>query len=158
MSGVRKIAVELLALAANAEDRRPLLAFRPSGCHDLDLHAPPKAVLESTEDFLTLGMSAVRGVLDALGARAAGLLLPVRTLWEEFAVCPYLDAEALVVVAAEAVEGGAASVGITCPIHLLPTGWNEAHTETNFLAAPLRQAVAGVPLADESTLFPFADQ
>lgn len=156
-SGVRKIAIELLALAASADERRPLFAFRPAGCKELDLHTPPKGVLESTDDFLTSGMTAVRGVLEGLGARAAGLLLPVRSLWGDLAVCPYLDAEALVVLAAEAVKGGAASVGIMCPMHLLPTGWHEAHAETNFLAAPLRQAVAGVPLADESTLFPFAD-
>jgi len=40
-------------------------------------------------------------------------------------VCPYLDAEALVLVAVEDLGDGIVSVGMRCPLHALPKGCEE---------------------------------
>lgn len=145
---VRRIAVELIAAAANPGSRRPLFAFWPEGDEVPELRFLEPATVESTHDFLLGGMLAVQGALSASAARCVGVLVPVRTLWNELSVCPQLDAEALAIVAAETDGDFAASLGITCPIHLLPTGWEKAPAETAWLARALRDSVVRAPLWD----------
>ena len=82
-------------------------------------------------------------------ASAVGLVLPVRTLWGEDRVCAYLDAEALILVAVEDLGDGVVSVGLRCPLHELPTGWEEAHERLQSIARPLRHALAGRSLEDD---------
>jgi hypothetical protein len=145
---VRRIAVELIAAAANPRSRRPLYAFWPQGDAVPVLRFLDAAVLESTHDFLLGGMAAVQGAVSSSGARCVGVLLPVRTLWGELAVCPELDAEALAIVAAETDGDYASSLGIACALHLLPTGWRRASAETAWLARALRGSVVRAPLWD----------
>lgn len=106
------------------------------------------ATVESTHDFLLGGMLAIQGALSTSGARCVGVLVPVRTLWGELAICPQLDAEALAIVAAETDGDLAASLGISCPIHQLPTGWQKSAAETAWLARALRDSVVRAPLWD----------
>jgi hypothetical protein len=145
---VRRIAVELIAAAADPRSRKPLYAFWPEGDPVPVLRRLDRATVESTHDFLLGGMVAVHGALSAHAARCVGVLLPVRTLWGELAVCPELDAEALAIVAAETDGDLAASVGIACPIHLLPAGWQSATARTAWLARALRDSVVRAPLWD----------
>ena len=145
---VRRIAVELIAAAANPRSRRPLYGYWPDGEPVPALRHLEPATVESTHDFLLGGMLSVQSALAASGARCAGVLVPVRTLWGELAVCPQLDAEAMAIVAAELNGDFAASLGITCPIHMLPTGWQKAPAETAWLAAALRESVVRAPLWD----------
>jgi hypothetical protein len=60
----------------------------------LDVRIPPASALASASTFFC----GVGTALREAEATAAGLLLPVRTLWGEEHVCPYLDAEALALV------------------------------------------------------------
>jgi hypothetical protein len=85
-------------------------------------------------------------------ASAVGLVLPVRTIWDEDQVCSYLDAEALILVAVEDLGHGVGSVGLRCPLHELPTGWEDAHAGLQQIARPLRQALANRPLEDDEVL------
>jgi hypothetical protein len=153
VDAVREIALELIAAAAMPADRRPLYVFRPEGSVESTVRELPPGSLASSDDFLLTGMTVVEATIAAAGARSAGLLLPVRTLWGASAVCAQLDAEAFAIVTAEGFGEQAGSVAIVCPVHLLPNGWREAHAELDWLAAPLRRAVGRAPLASE----PFGD-
>jgi hypothetical protein len=64
-------------------------------------------------------------------------------------VCDYLDAEALALVAVEDFGDGVGSVGMRCPLHALPSGWEEAHDRLQSIAKPLRHALANRPLQDD---------
>lgn len=95
----------------------------------------------------------VRAGLREAEASAVGLVLPVRTLWDEERVCAYPDAEALVLVAAADRGDGVASVGLRCPLHALPEGWEEAHERLQSIARPLRLALADRPLEDDEATY-----
>jgi fermentation-respiration switch protein FrsA (DUF1100 family) len=79
-------------------------------------------------------------------ASAVGLVLPVRTIWDEDRVCSYLDAEALALVAVEDRGDAVVSVGMRCALHAMPTGWEDAHERLQPIARPLRLALANRPL------------
>ncbi len=141
----------LQRVAAEPRERRPLVAYRPAGAVEFELREPPKELLTSTETFLEQGLPVIARALAQVNAGCAGLLLPVRTLDGAPAICPFLDAEAMVVVAAEDLGRGVASAGVVCAMHELPDGWREAHPEIDWLAGLLRASVARRPLElDES--------
>jgi hypothetical protein len=115
---------------------------------ELDLRIPPAAALQSPRSFLCMVGAGLR---DA-AASAVGLVLPVRTVWGEERVCPYLDAEALALVAVEDLGDGVVSAGMICPIHALPTGWEEAQERLQSIARPLRLMLADRPLEEEEVV------
>ena len=153
MDAVREIALELIAAAAVPAERRPLFVVRSEGSIGSTVRELPPGALATSDDFLLVGMTVVQGTIAATGARSAGLLVPVRTLWGATAVCAQPDAEAFAIVTAEGYDERAGSVGILCPVHLLPNGWREAHAELDWVATPLRRAVGRASLASE----PFGD-
>lgn len=104
--------------------------------------------LRSPETFFF----SIRESLREARASSIGVVLPIRTLWGHESVCPYPDAEALALVAAEDVGDGVNSVGQTCPLHALPHGWLEAHERLQSIAGPLRLALAGRPLEEEEAV------
>jgi hypothetical protein len=149
VDAVREIALELIAAAAAPDERRPLYVLRPEGSAESTVRELPAGSVASSDDFLLTGMTVVQGTIAGTGARSAGLLVPIRTLWGATAVCEQLDAEAFAIVTAQGLGDLAGSVGIACPVHLLPNGWRESHAELDWLATPLRRAVAHLPLASE---------
>jgi hypothetical protein len=70
----------------------------------------------------------VRAGLREAEASAVGLVLPVRTIWD------------------------VVRVGMRCPLHALPHGWEEAHERFQQIARPLRHALADRPLEDNEAL------
>jgi hypothetical protein len=137
----------LKAAAANTETRGPLVGV-VRGDGELDLRVAPASALRAPDSFFCM----VRSGLRAADASAVGLVLPVRAIWGEDQVCPYLDAEALVLVAVEDTGAGVLSVGLRCPLHALPAGWEEAHERLQPIARPLRHALAGRSLEEDETL------
>ena len=123
--------------AADPETRGPLAGLL-HGDGQFDLLIPPAELVRTPKRLLCALGTGVRET----EARAVGIVLPVRTLWGEDAVCDYLDAEAVVLVAAEKFGPGLASVGLRCALHELPHGWEEAHADLQEIAAPLRHALA----------------
>lgn len=115
------------------------------GDGSLDLRIAPDSAVESPHGFFCVLRAGIR----ATNGSAAGVVLPVRTLWGEEHVCSYLDAEALAVVAVEDVDNGVAGVGLRCALHLLPSGWEDAHDRLQSIAAPLRQALARRPIEND---------
>ena len=115
---------------------------------ELDLRVPPPSALRSAGAFFCMVGAGPREA----EASAVGLVLPVRTIWGEEQVCSYLDAEALALVAVEDFGDGVGSVGLICPLHKLPTGWQEAHDRLQSIARPLRLTLAGRPLEEEEAV------
>jgi hypothetical protein len=134
-------------LAADEKTRQRLLGVM-RGDGEFDVRIPPAAALASARTFFC-GLGAI---LREAEATAVGIVLPVRTISGDERVCPYLDAEALALVAAQDSGDRVASVGLRCPMHALPAGWEEAHDRLQSLAKPLREALAGRPLRDEESL------
>ena len=130
--------------AANPETRGPLVGV-VRGDGELDLRIPPASALQSPRSFFCM----IRAGLRDADASAVGLVLPIRTVWGEELVCDYLDAEALALVAAEDFGDGVGSVGMRCPLHALPSGWEEAHDSLQSIARPLREALADRPIQDD---------
>ena len=140
---LERVVGTLQGTAANPETRGPLIAvLRSDG--ELDVRIPPSSALRSPAAFFCM----VGAGLREAEASVVGLVLPIRTLWGEDQVCPYLDAEALALVAVEDVGTGVQSIGMRCPLHALPTGWEEAHDRLQEIAQPLRHVLANRPLED----------
>jgi hypothetical protein len=141
-----RLVTTLRQVAGDPESRGPLVGLvDASGV--VDLRSPPTELACSPHAFLHVLAIGIREAA-ALGA---GVVLPVRTVWGEDRVCDYLDAEALVLVAVRDYGNGVGSVGQRCPLHELPAGWVEAHESLQWLARPLRRAVAGRPIAEDET-------
>jgi hypothetical protein len=146
MRHINRVVGTLQRAAADPELRGPLVGV-VRGDGEFDLRIPPAHIVRSPAAlFCALGT----GLREA-EARAVGIVLPVRAVWDEDRLCEYADAEAVVLVAAEDVGNGVVSVGLRCPLHLLPEGWEEAHEKLQGVAAPLRQALAERPLQQEET-------
>lgn len=143
MTGLRRVVGTLQGTAANPETRGPLVAVL-RGDGELDVRIPPPSALGSPQSFFCM----VRAGLRDAEASAVGLVLPIRTLWGEDQVCPYLDAEAFALIAVEDQGTGVTSMGMRCPLHALPHGWEEAHEDLQAIARPLREALANRPLED----------
>lgn len=143
---LNRVVGTLQGAAANRETRGPLVGV-VRGDGELDLRVPPASALRSPSSFFCM----VRAGLREADASAVGLVLPVRTVWDEDQVCSYLDAEALILVAVEDTGDGVLSVGLRCPLHALPTGWEEAHERLQPIARPLRHALANRPLEDDES-------
>jgi hypothetical protein len=111
---------------------------------DLDVRVPPAALVESPRAFIC----ALRAGIREADASAIGVVLPVRSVWGEDQICDYPDAEALILVAAEDLASGVTSVGLRCAVHALPGGWEEAHDTLQWIARPLRAAIAGRPIEE----------
>ena len=134
MSDLRRVVGALQQTMADRAARGALVAFLGDD-GILKASVPPPEMLESPEWLVY--------ALPAAAVSTAAIVLPVRTLWREDVPCDYLDAEALVIVAAEVVEDGVLGAGVRCPIHQLPDGWVEAHDDLQWLSRPLRAALAG---------------
>jgi hypothetical protein len=146
MRELHRVVGTLQQAAADPELRGPLALFVDAdGEHDLRM--PPRHVFRSSGAF----MCGLRNGIREFNASAVGIVLPVRTLSGKRAVCDYADAEGVILVAAEAVPSGVLSAGMACPLHELPKGWVEAHEELQWLARPLREALASAPLEDVET-------
>jgi hypothetical protein len=144
VADVNRVVVTLQRVAAEPVHRGPLLGI-VRGDGELDIRVPPTAALRSPTSFF----STIHSGLREAGASAVGVVLPVRTVQGEERVCDYLDAEALALVAVEDQGNGVASVGLRCPLHELPTGWEEAHDRLQSIARPLRLILAGRPLQED---------
>jgi hypothetical protein len=143
VADINRLIGTLQNVAADAETRGPVVALvRDTG--ELDVRVPPARVLNSPRAFFCM----IRAGLREADASAVGLLLPVRTVWDEEQVCDYLDAEAFALVAAENFGDRVASVGVRCALHALPSGWAEAHDRLQVIAAPLRQAMVDWAVPD----------
>ena len=138
---LNRVVGALRQTAANPETRGPLVGV-VRGDGELDLRMPPASALQSPQSFF----STIRAGLREADASAVGLVLPVRTISGEEQVCDYLDAEALALVAAEDFGDGVGSVGLRCPLHALPSGWEEAYDSLQSIAKPLRHALANRPI------------
>jgi hypothetical protein len=127
--------------------RAPLVGV-VTGTGEFDLRKPPPGMhLESA-----LFLRAIECGLRSWNACAVGVVLPVRSVDGEDLVCDYLDAEAVVLVAVEDLDGGVGSVGLRCALHELPDGWTEAHEKLQWIARPLRLALAGRELEDQEAV------
>jgi hypothetical protein len=144
MARLSRMVATLQRVAADPKTRGPLVGvLREDG--ELDLRIPPVSALRSPRAFFCM----LRAGLREADATGVGLVVPVRTLWGEERVCAYLDAEAIALVAVEDFGDGVGSVGLRCPLHALPSGWEEAHDDLQAIARPLRQALANRPLEDD---------
>jgi hypothetical protein len=137
----------LLAGATKPEVQGALVCLA-RGDGEFDLRIPPKSMLRSGNTFFC----AIRAGIHQSQARAVGVVLPVRSHQAQELVCAYLDAEALALVAVEDHSLGVASVGLRCPLHALPDGWQEAHEHLQSIARPLRLILAGRPLEEEEAV------
>ena len=138
MRDLRRVVGALQLTMADRESRGALVAVL-SDDGTLEARVPPPEMVQS-QDWL---LCALRAGIREAAASTVGVVLPVRSVWGEDQPCDYLDAEALVVVAAEVVDDGVVSAGIRCAIHELPDGWVEADERLQWLARPIREAVAG---------------
>ena len=144
VADVNRVVGTLQRVAGEPARRGPLLGIvREDG--ELDIRVPPGAALRSPTPFF----STIQAGLREARATAVGLVLPVRTIHGEERVCDYLDAEALALIAVEDHGDGVASVGMLCPLHALPGGWEEAHDRLQSIARPLRLVLAGRPLEED---------
>lgn len=151
---IHQLVGRLMGRAADPFDRGPVFACLPAGSTELELLVPPPAVTASTLLFLELGLSAICRDLLARKAVCAGLLLPVVTRDREIEICPVQEADAMLIVAAEDAEVGVASAGVICSLRGLPEGWREVHADVQWLARPLREALAHRPLAGTESPLP----
>jgi hypothetical protein len=147
VEAIARIVSTLQKAAADPQSRGPLVAFL-RGDGTLELIVPPAEFVDAT----TLFLCGLRTGVTETAATAVGVTVPVRTLWGEDQPCHRLDAEAFVVAAAEEMGDGVTSVGIRCAVHELPSGWHEAHESLQWVARPLRHAVAAAPFSENETL------
>jgi hypothetical protein len=147
MEVLHQVVAALQGVAANSQTNSAVVGVvRSDG--ELDLRIPPPSALRSASSFFCMLGAGLREA----EASAVGVVLPIRTLWGEARVCSYLDAEALALVAVEDFGEGVGSVGMSCPLHELPDGWEEAHDRLQSIAKPLRLTLAGRPLSDEEAV------
>jgi hypothetical protein len=147
MTAINRVIGTLQNVAAAADTRGPVVAL-VRGNGELDVRIPPASVLRSPRSFFCM----IRAGLREADASSVGVLLPVRTVWDEEQVCDYLDAEAFALVAAEDFGGRVASVGLSCPLHALPSGWTEAHGRLQVIAKPLRDVLVDWAVPDNEAI------
>jgi len=135
--------------AADPFERGPAFSCLPTGSKEFEVLIPPPAVTASTLLFLELGLGAVCRDLLARKAACAGLLLPVVAPDTEIEICPLREADSMLIVAAEDADVGVASAGVICTLRGLPDDWREAHADVQWLAQPLREALAQRPLQSQ---------
>jgi hypothetical protein len=147
MGVLDQVVAALQGVATNSQTNSAVVAVvRSDG--QLDLRIPPASALRSATSFFCILAAGLREA----EASAVGVVLPIRTVWGEACVCSYLDAEALALVAVEDFGDVVGSVGMSCPLHELPDGWEEAHDRLQSIAKPLRLTLARRPLSEEEAV------